>query len=509
MQPLSTSFGLTSKPIDRSAWLFSWPLLVGVLVYLYMFYAGSTLLGDGDTYWHIATGQWILQHGAVPSTDPFSHTMLGAPWTAHEWLSEVLLAIAHDYGSWTGVVALTALMFSTAIALLTRALLKSIEPIYAIVFALYAVLLTAAHLLARPHILATPLMMIWMIGLVRASDEKRMPSLWLLPVMTLWANMHGGFTLGLALVFAFALEAILAARQEQRVVPLAKSWAIFLLLAIASSLVTPHGPQGILFTWEVLFNSSYALAHIGEWQSPRFHGIQPLEIWLLGGLALFMYQGLRLPPVRLMLLLGLLHLALKHVRYVELLGLLTPVFLAAPLAAQLQLRRQDQQQLETLDLFFKKLTRPAGTGAAALALVFLFAFTLLTLKAKPIQLDETSAPIQAIKAVQVAGVNGPVLNEYGWGGHLIHANIAPFIDGRADIYGDDFLKTYMEALALKETDGLEKLLEKYKIEWTLLAPGSPAVTFLDHLPEWRRLYTDKTAVVHVSTQHKSVATQKP
>ena len=497
MQPLSPPLGINSKPIDRTAWLFSWPLLVGMLVYLYMFYAGSALLGDGDTYWHIATGQWILEHGAVPSTDPFSHTMLGASWTAHEWLSEVLLAVAHDYGSWTGVVTLTALMFSTAIALLARALLKSIEPIYVLLFALVAAMMTEPHLLARPHILATPLMMLWTIELVRASEEQRTPSLWLLPVMTLWANMHGGFTLGLALVFPFALEAMLAARQDQRAVTVAKSWAIFLLLALASSLLTPHGVQGILFTWEVLFNSSYALAHIGEWQSPNFHGLQILEIWLLGGMALFMHQGLRLPPIRLLLLLGLLHLALKHVRYVELLGLLAPLFFAAPLASQWQQRRQGQQQLEGVDLFFKKLARPAGAGASMLVFGFLLSFTLLIFKAKPVQITDSVVPIQAIAAAQAAGQRGPVLNEYSWGGYLVYANIPPFIDGRADLYGDEFLKAYMEALALKEPDGLEKLLDKHKIEWTLLAAGSPAVTLLDHLPEWRRLYIDKTAVVHV------------
>ncbi len=510
MQPeAAASLDSPSRPVSPINWLFSWPLIVGVLVYLYVFYAGSGLLNDGDTFWHVATGQWILQHGAVPSGDPFSHTMPGAPWTAHEWLSEVLLATAHKLGGWTGVVALTATMFSAAIALLTRAVLKAIEPVYALIFATYAVLMTASHLLARPHILATPLMMIWLIELVRASDEQRRPSLWLLPLMTLWANMHGGFTLGLALVGPFALEAVIAARQAQRAIPVAKSWATFLLLAIASSLVTPHGPQGILFTWHVLFNSSYALAHIGEWASPNFHGLQVLEIWLLGGLALFIYQGLRLPPIRLLLLLGLLHLGLKHVRYVELLGLLAPVFLAAPLAVQWQQRRQGKPQVEAVDRFFQKLAQPAGHGATMLGLGFLLSFTVLLVQLKPVQIDESSAPTQAIKAVQNVGLRGPVLNEYGWGGHLIYANIAPFIDGRADIYGDDFLKKYIEALGLKESDGLQKLIAQYKVEWTLLPPGSPAVALLDHLPEWRRLYADKTAVVHAKSQRQAVELEKP
>jgi len=82
---------------------------------------------------------------------------------------------------------------------------------------------------------------------------------------------------------------------------------------------------------------------------------------------------------------------------------------------------------------------------------------------------------------------------------LIYAGIPPFIDGRSDMYGYDFLKEFVEALLLTKSTGLENLLDKYKIAWTLLPPGSAAVTLLDHLPGWRRLYTDNIAVVHVRT----------
>ena len=494
---LSPSGSTNSTTIHRDFWLFSWPLLVCVAVYLGSLLAGARLLNDGDTYLHIASGQWILAHGAAPVTDPFSHTMPGAVWTAHEWLSAVVLAIIYNISGWTGVVALTALMFAITLALLARTLLKFLEPIYALLFVVLGASMTMEHLLARPHILATPLMMIWTIGLVRAREGGRAPSWWLLPVMTLWANMHGGFTLGLALIGVFALEAVLAARQEQRAFSVAKSWAVFLLLAVLCSLLTPNGVQGILYTWQVLAQLSYALETIGEWQSPNFRQVTPMEVWLLAGMAMFMFQGLKLPPIRLLLLLGLLHLALKHGRYVELLGLLVPVFIAEPLAAQWKQKSQQPGQAQAIDRFFHKLARPAGAGAITLAAGCLLALMLLASRAQPVQPNQLIAPTLAISAVQAAGIRGPVLNEYTWGGYLIFSGIAPFIDGRADMYGDAFLKAYAEALALKEADGLETLMRKYKIEWTLLPPDTPAVTLLDHLPGWRRLYADKVAVVHV------------
>jgi len=487
---------------STGAWRFSWPLLMGLFSYLflYYFYYARAMLRDGDVYWHIAAGQWIFQHGALPTQDPFSHSMPGAVWTAHEWLSEIVLAAAHQLGGWTLVVAITAIAFAATIALLTRALLRYLEPIYALMFAALAIAMTAGHVLARPHVIAMPLMMIWTIELVRASDENRSPRLLLLPVMTLWANLHGGFTLGLALTFAFAAEALIAARARQAIASTARSWGLFVGLAVASSLLTPEGPQGILFTWQVMVESSYALSWIGEWLSPNFHDLQPLEIWLLGGLALVMYQGLRLPPIRLILVLGLLHLSLKHVRNIELIGLLTPLFVAAPFAAQWHLKRQAGQGLESVDRFFRTLAQPAGQLAVATSLAVVLAVPVWSSRVRPIELPESSVPALAVRAVQEAGVKGPVLNNYNWGGYLIYSGIPVFVDGRADLYGDAFLKEYIEAVGLRTTDGLEKLLAKHQITWTLFEPGSTAVALLDHLPGWRRLYTDGTAVVHVRTQ---------
>lgn len=478
-------------------WLISWPLIVGVLSYLFLLRLGQSLLNDGDTLLHIATGQWILQHGTVPDTDPFSHTMRGTPWIAHEWLSQVFLALAHQWGDWGGVVSLTALAFSLTLAWFTRALLKHLEPVYALLFAAMALLMSASHLLARPHLLTMPLLMVWTIELVRASDEGRGPRLWMLPLMTLWTNMHGGFTLGLALVGVFALEAVLLSRPQHRWATV-RIWALFLLLAAGCSLISPYGIQGIFFTWDLIFNSSYAIDNISEWLSPNFHTFQGLEVWLLGALALFIHQGLRLPIFRLLLMLGFVHLALKHGRYVEFLGLLVPLFVAAPLAAQWQARRQGQAQLESLDRFFHRLAQPAGLGASTLALAGLLSFSALIFKTQPIEPNASVAPAPAIAAVQAQGIRGPVLNDYALGGYLIYVGIPPFIDGRADMYRTDFLKAYMEALTLRETDSLKNLLDRYRVEWTLLTPGMPAVSMLDHLKGWERLYTDSNTVVHVN-----------
>jgi hypothetical protein len=492
----------------NAPWLFSWPLLAAAWAYLHALYLGKELLQDGDTYWHIAAGRLIIAKAAVPTTDPFSHSMPGAAWTAHEWLSEIVLAGAHQLGGWTLVVAVTAVAFAATFALLTRALLRWLEPVYALLFTVLAVAMTSGHLLARPHILALPLLMLWTIELVRASEAKRTPALWMLPVMVLWANLHGGFTLGLARVAAMGLEAVLD-EQPQRRVATARSWGLFLLLALASSLITPHGVEGILFTWHVLFNLGFVLDRVGEWRSPDFHTLNALELWLVAGLALVLHQGLRLPPVRLVLVLGLLHLALKHIRYIELVGLLSPLFVAGPFAAQWQRARQGQEQLETVDRFFRSLSAPASRGAVLASMLALVVATYLAARARPLELPEATVPARAVSEVQKARITGPVLNSYTSGGYLIYMGIPVFIDGRADLYGESFTKQYVEAMELRTADSLPKLLDKYRITWTLLEPGNSATSLLDHLPGWRRLYADETAVVHVKVPAGQPASGAP
>src|SRR5262249_18356443 len=155
-------------------------------------------------------GQWILSHGTVPTTDPFSHTFQGAPWTAHEWLSEVLFATAYSLGGWGGLRILVGLAGMGATFLMARGLLKHFNPVPA----LNALMIVPGNLAvaadARPQFLAFPIMVAWLSELLEARRQNRAPGWILLPLMVLWANLHGSFIFGLALIGPFALEALVS-----------------------------------------------------------------------------------------------------------------------------------------------------------------------------------------------------------------------------------------------------------------------------------------------------------
>lgn len=479
----------------RSRFGVSLPILFGLFVYANIIGLPYHALEDADTYWHIVLGNWIIDHAAVPRHDVFSFTMAGAPFVPFEWLAEVAIAVVYDHLGWPGLAAAVALSAAATLGLLLRLLLRSLAPIHALLPTALAWHLMSGHVLARPHIFALPILVLWAGALVKARDEERSPPLWLVPVMVLWANLHGSFIFGLVLAALLAAEALIAApdwRTRQRAV---RGWVIFGVLSLAATLVTPFGVDGLLQPFRLL-GMNFALAALMEWGSPDFQHYQPLEIWLMVVLAAAFSLRWRLPVTRLLMLLLLLHMALQHRRHVEILGLIAPLLLAPALAIQLEDRPASSRVLQWVDRAIAELKKPATGLGIALAVVVFIVLTATVLPRRDLRAAANITPTAALDAAIAQHVEGPVLNDYGFGGYLIFRRIKVFIDGRADFYGDAFIKQYTEAITL-QSDEFLKLVERYGITWTLLPPDRPVIQLLDHLPGWRRLYADPIAVVHV------------
>ena len=468
----------------------SWPLIVAIAALARALAQPAALLNDPDTYLHIAAGRWMLAHLALPSQDPFSYSFAGANWVPHEWLAEGVLAVVYDTTGWSGVVWLAAACFAASMALLTRFLLRCFEPFSALIAVILGVALSLGHLLARPHILALPLLVLWSGELFAARDTGSAPPLRLLWVMVLWANLHGSFMFGLALLLFLGAEAFFSSECRRRE---ARRWGCFGLLAVAASLATPNSWAG--FVEPLRLTTMPALqASFGEWLSPDFQRFQPVEIWLLGMMALGLTTGIKLPLSRVLLLIGLSHMALAHIRHAELLGLVGPLAVAASLGPQIAARIGPQ--LSSLSRGFIRLARPARAPAQVLAAVIAVSMSLPIILRPVERTEDGVTPAAALSAARAMGLKGPVFNSEGFGGYLIFSGVPTFIDGRAELYGNDFLGRYLAAEA-GEGETLAALLHEYGAEWTLLAPQQGAVHCLDSLPGWRRIYSDRRAVIHI------------
>ncbi|HEY4044139.1 MAG TPA: hypothetical protein VGM32_20160, partial [Rhodopila sp.] len=221
--------------LGRSRYGLSLPLIFAVCLYGLIAGHGGAVLHDPDTYLHIAIGRWIMAHRAVPFHGIFSGTMAQAPWVAHEWLGEVLLARLFDAFGWAGLVAVTAFCAAASLAMLLRQLLRSLLPVHAMIATALAVTLVIPHVLARPHVFTLPILVLWAAGLVRARDEDRAPAAWLAALMALWANLHGGYLFGLGLTGLLAAEAVLLAPDWRSRRRAAAGWAFFGALAVGAA----------------------------------------------------------------------------------------------------------------------------------------------------------------------------------------------------------------------------------------------------------------------------------
>ncbi|HVV26427.1 MAG TPA: hypothetical protein VHC40_00525 [Rhizomicrobium sp.] len=451
----------------------SFALFAGLAAFALAAFAPG-LLNDGDTYWHIRAGDWMLAHHAVLRADVFSYTAAGAPWHTQEWLAEIAMALAWGAGGWAGV----HLLFAAAAGLTACVTAGFVRMRVAFVPALLAVVLglscVTGSLLARPHLLALPLLAIWTAGLADARAKTRAPHWALILVMPIWANLHGSFLFGLALAGALFVEAVMEARAREKA---ATQWGLFLAAAAAASMLTPFGFQTLLFPFQLI--AMQGLGHIGEWQPTDFARLSPFAVALLAALFLFGSGKVKVPVFRLLILVGLVWLALSHSRHQMVLGVVAPIMIAPSLAASWPVEDRPG--------------RPLFAALAALGFAVLVAMRLVTPVTRG---DDPVTPASALAHVPRFVRETPVLNDYSFGGWLIWNGVRPFIDSRADLYGDLFLSDYANITA-PDRDALAAALTYYHARWTIFAAGAPVVKLMDATPGWHRLYADKLAVVHV------------
>ncbi|HWD60486.1 MAG TPA: hypothetical protein VG308_19540 [Stellaceae bacterium] len=470
----------------------SWPWIVGLLVMLRALASPLALLHDPDTYLHIAAGRWVLAHHALPFADPFSFTMAGQHWAASEWLGELTLALIYGAAGWGGVVWASAACFGLATGLLTHFLLRRLEPLPAVIGALAGAALVLPHLLARPHVIALPLLVLWCGGILAARDDGRGPPWRLLPVMTLWANLHGSFLFGIALALYLGGEAVLYPAASSSRVGEARRWAGFVAAAIAAALVNANGVAAL--TQPLRLMAMPALqSGFGEWQPADFGQFPALAGWLVGVSALALLTGVRPPWTRIVLLAGLCHMALAHVRHADLLGLVGPLTIGAALGPLLAVLTRPAAAAPLLRAA-ARLGNPARLPGR-LVMLALAAVLSLPVLARPIdRADDPVTPATALAAAQRLDLSGPVFNSEAFGGYLVFSGVPTFIDGRIELYGNDFLAAYLAA-ERGDAAALAGLLDDYRVGWALLQAQSPAVAALERVPGWRRVYGDGVAVV--------------
>ncbi len=475
----------------RSASLFVFILLMTFFLLQLLFLTGSNTLQDPDTYWHLAVGRRIWQSGSVPRVDELSYTFQGHPWIANDWLCELLLFGAYSLGGWRTVVLMTACTIAATYALLYLVLSREMRLTVAVGVAAAAYAVSTPTFIARPQIFAFPLVIVWFAGLVRAIDAKSAPTLLLLPVITLWANVHGSFTFGLAFAGLLATEAVVDCEPADRI-RTATRWAIFLAAALASACATPYGYQPILLTFQLLTNNE-AQRFLKEWQ-PLFAQNALINQLLVLSLFPVLYFGVKVPLWRLLQILSLIYGTLSHVRLTSLFSIVTPILLMGPLSRRYGfLRPATNTEADKVSDVLLRASRNLLYPACSLPILAALGFGFLGPSISP---KSDITPAGAVDYIVGNDLHGNIYNYYDFGGYLIFRGIKTFVDGRSDqLFLSGFMNRLGELLE-KRPQEFVQYLQSHNISLALVQPGSIESRELGRSSAWHQAYHDDVSELY-------------
>jgi hypothetical protein len=468
----------------------SFPVFLGALLAGGACVAAHFRFVDPDTWWHIRVGEMILQHH-FPTADPYSFTAPGAPWIAYEWFGEVVIAFAARYG-FSGLASLQ-FIWASALTVLTFyfSYLRSKNVKAAFLATVFALVMFGAFFTLRPQVLGYIFMLIMLVGLERYRQGLSR-SLWWLPLLFLfWVNTHGTFFLGLGVFGIYWLTGLAnfsygslygekwSPEQSLHMLTVA-------LVSVALLPLTPYGTRLATYPFQMAFMQPLNVSSIIEWQ-PLSFALPFGKIMMVALLLLVLAQVLfrmNHSLTSFVLLMAGAFAAYAHIRFL----LFFLLFLTPKIA-------------ELLSRWIPEYEPAKDKPALNLIITLCIVAGSVYYVSNPSRLSAPFLDTYPVKAVDYLRDHpqSSMLNEYGWGGYLIH-ELYPqqkvFIDGRADFY--EYAGVFSDYLDIMRLDpDAFRLLDRYNIGACLIPRKSILATVLGRLPEWKVAYSDDIAVLYV------------
>lgn len=466
--------------------------------------ADAGRFADPDLWWHLITGETVLRAGHLIMREPFSYSAHGLYWVDHERIAEVIMALAYRAGGIVGLklfkLACTAVTF--ILITLTIAETGASRPIQSCVLILAAVGL-GPTIQFRPQLFTFICFSALMLLLTR-HNYGRKKQLWLIvPLMFVWADLHGGYVVGLAMLGLYGGAAIARAAYDREnlwsdVITFGALW----LFAFAATLVSPFGLSKL---WAVLHTMSNPMTRelIREWQ-PLFTVMLPslhqnpssavLYGVILGSMAAFIIMELLTPtlddmPLALIAGVGIAA-AIAVIRNVE----IAIIALPSPLAhhAALICERPQGGRAPSVRArskpdngYISSQAILAGIGIVVLLTTGLCSSRLTT---------SIPMPLGAVNFMKSRRLTGNILCDFNWGGYVIF-HLTPrsrvFIDGRYDeVYSDAIIDQYLQFL--RDEPGANRVLDEWPHDFVLIPPKWPAWRLMVSRKDWKLIYRDPT-----------------
>lgn len=472
--------------------------LFAILLILAIFIISLRPIADPDFWWHLRTGQLIFETHQVPETDPFSSTVTGKPWIAHEWLSELFMYGLYRLGGFSLLIFIFSVLITAGFLLVY---LRSPERPFVAGFALLlGALATAPTWGVRPQMISLFLTSLFLYLLDAYQTTRRVRFILPLPFITLlWVNLHAGYALGLGIVCIYilgdGLELLTHFLRKEKPLPgrLVKAilWLIgILVVCLMAVVVNPNGPKLYLYPFETLTSPSMQ-QFIQEWFSPDFHQgeWQPLAWMILALIGFGLLSRKTSSPTKILLTLVFGYAALVSMRNVPLFAIAAVPVLSEQIGSLVQIKTEQPLKSRIL----------SWLNPLLLALVILAAgVRFVSVSAEQAKTEQAQFPFQAVNWILQNRPAGRLYNSYGWGGYLIwrlYPQYPVYIDGRADLYGDQFIYNYL-SIYDAEPGWNDKLIAQ-KVGTILIEPSSPLANVLQMSTDWKVAFKDPSSLIFI------------
>ena len=455
-------------------------------------------VADPDFWWHLRTGQLMAETHAIPHSDPFSYTKIGQPWVAHEWLSELFMWGLYQLGSYVLLILIFSAIITGAFLLsYLRSPLES-RPYVAGFALLLGALASAPAWGVRPQMISLLLTSLFLYLLDRHQETGHLKFILPLPIITaLWVNLHAGYFLGLGIVGIYIVGGLFDLLKAELIktepvkAPSLKSILVLCAIlgaCVLATLINPNGLRILIYPWQTLTSQSMQ-QFIQEWFSPDFHRPewQPLAVLILAliGAGMLARKSISLTKILLTLVFGFA--ALHAMRHVPLFAIVVIPILAEQVGSLVRIRSEIRPPSRLL------------RWLVPIILVLLVSVTTLRFTqvlAGQSKAEAETSPQSAVDWIRANQPEGNLFNSYDWGGYLIwrlYPDYPVYIDGRADLYGDEFIFDYMSIY--RAGAEMEKKLADRQIGIVLVEPEAPIANALRRSSEWKVVFEDQMAVI--------------
>jgi len=511
-------------------WLLALSLLL--LVALVAFCYGFTPMGDeNDLWWHLKAGKIIADNGGFPpQRDVFAYTSADVEWRNHEWLAEWAMYGVYSLfedrqlGGFRAVILAKALVLAAAFLLVCHlSARRAGDAAVAAVVSLIAVGLSRFTVPPRPPVITYAFTALWLVLLYGAYGRyrqigQRWARMAALPaLMVLWANLHGGFAVGLVLVFLFAagcaidglLQWLAEGRQgrlwDYDAIDMARGFGLCGAACLVATLFNPYGFK-IYGMFSRVMGDANLLGAISELQPPPLGVNRELELMILAFIVVGSLACRRLPTAAdYLILLFFLHQALFHARHLPLFAVT-----AAPILAW-----QARGVYDTLPASWRRLWRPAMAVLAVTMAIGMVALPRAGWYWPPLGRNQSALeknvallqgrayypegfPEEVCDYLLAHDLPGRLFNEVNFAGYLIW-RLSPekyqvFTDNRFDIFGSQFWEQAEQiqngATSQAGDPVWRELLDKWDVNLVIIDKFKPLNGLLQQSGQWKLAFVD-------------------